>query len=184
MALTLDSDEVIVYEVRRHWFALAKKMFLPFILFFVPLFAYSFINALSFKFVAPGNVTVLFLFFFMIWSLLIWILIIIFWTDYYLDLMILTNKRLIRVEQNGLFSREISYLDLRNIEDVKSEMNGIIATSMSFGDLSVQSAASNREFIITSIYKPFEVRDRLNEAIVTYERKHPKRFVEMASKPE
>lgn len=166
MALTFDDDEVVVYEVRRHWFIISMRMLIIVVLFFMPLLAYSFIRVTPVTFItAEGSVAVLFMFLFMIWVLFIWILAMIFWTDYYLDVTIITNKRLIRVEQNGLFSREISYLDLENIQDVKSEVHGLIATYLNFGHLTVQTAAQRREFIIHSIDKPFETRDRLNQAI-------------------
>ena len=129
MALVLDKNEVIVYEVRRHWFMLTTQLLLPFIFAFLPLFLYSFITVLPFSITSEGNITVLFLYFYSFWILIAWMWSLVIWTDYFLDLMILTNKRLIRVEQRGLFSREVSYLDLRNIEDVKSEMHGVVATN-------------------------------------------------------
>lgn len=172
MALTLDSDEAIIYEVRRHWFIFSIRTIGILLLLFFPLFLYSIIKVLPITLTAEGNIHALLLFIYSLWVLLSWFGAMILWTDYYLDVMILTNKRLIRVEQNGLFSRGVSYLDLKKIEDVKSNVDGIIATSLGFGDLSVQSAASNREFVMHYIAEPLHLRDRITQAISDYEKEH------------
>lgn len=86
------------------------------------------------------------------------------WTDYYLDVWILTDKRLIDVEQRGLFHRKVSSLDLRNIQDIKIETKGLIATFLKFGDIHVQTAGADREFVIREAYNPELVKRQLTEA--------------------
>jgi|GEM_PF-312835 len=177
MALTFDKDEVVVYEVRRHWFVLYLRLAVLMIFVLLPLLFYSVIKALPIRLIAEGNVYFLLLFIYSIWLLFVWIIGIILWTDYFLDVMLITNKRLIRVEQNGLFSREVSYVDLQNIQDVKSEVNGFLATMLNFGHLSVQTSAQNREFVIRCIANPFATRDRLNQAIDLYNKENPQTYV-------
>jgi len=184
MALTFDKDEVVVYEVRRHWFVLYLRLAVLMIFVLLPLLFYSVIKALPIRLIAEGNVYFLLLFFYFIWLLFIWIIGIILWTDYFLDVMLITNKRLIRVEQNGLFSREVSYVDLQNIQDVKSEVNGFLATMLNFGHLSVQTSAQNREFVMRCISNPFATRDRLNQAIDLYDKENPQTYVLAGSSEE
>lgn len=177
MALTFDKDEVVVYEVRRHWFVIYLRIVVLLVFMLIPLLFYSIIKVLPIKLTAEGNVYFLLLFFYALWLLFVWIIGVILWTDYFLDVMLITNKRLIRVEQNGLFNREVSYLDLQNIQDVKSQMNGFLATMLNFGHLSVQTAAQNREFVMKCIASPFATRDRLNQAIALYNKENPQTYV-------
>src|SRR4051812_42245954 len=44
-----------------------------------------------------------------------------YFVSFYLDLLIITNDRLLHIEQLGLFARTISELDLYKVQDVTSE---------------------------------------------------------------
>jgi len=63
------------------------------------------------------------------------------WSDYYLDVWIITNKRLIDIEQKGLFNRHISEMHMRNIQNVSISIRGIVQTLLRFGDIVVETAA-------------------------------------------
>ena len=60
--------------------------------------------------------------------LAIWVFFLSSFVDYYLDIWIVTNDRIINIEQLGLFARSISELDLYQIQDVTSEIKGIFPT--------------------------------------------------------
>ena len=47
---------------------------------------------------------------------------------FHLDVLIVTNDRLVDVEQNGLFSRTVAEVDLYQIQDVTSEVKGVFAS--------------------------------------------------------
>jgi uncharacterized membrane protein YdbT with pleckstrin-like domain len=61
--------------------------------------------------------------------------------NYYLSLQIVTDKRLIDIDQTGLFRREVNELSLDRIEDVSYRQNGIWGAIFNFGTVSVQTAA-------------------------------------------
>lgn len=165
MSVDFEKDEYIVHEVRKHWFFLFTHVFFSLVLLLVPAFIYAGISILPVTLIFPGNPTVLFLFLYTVWFFLIWVSIIVMWTDYYLDVWIITNKRLIDVEQQGLFRREIASVDLGKIQDVTSEVDGIFATFMKFGNLNVQTAGSEREFVIRNIENPGDTRQKLHASI-------------------
>jgi uncharacterized membrane protein YdbT with pleckstrin-like domain len=71
------------------------------------------------------------------------------WLDFYLDKMLLTNQRVIEIEQRGLFSREISSLNLESIQDVTIESHGIIQTFFKLGDIHVQTSGAQRQVSMT-----------------------------------
>jgi hypothetical protein len=81
--------------------------------------------------------------------------------DYYLDIWVVTNDRIIAVEQQGLFSRTISEMDLWLVQDVTSEVKGVTATIFSFGLLAVQSAAERARFHFENCHNPNIVRQRI-----------------------
>ncbi len=81
--------------------------------------------------------------------------------DYYLDLWIVTNDRIVDIEQNGLFSRTISELDLFRIQDVTTEVHGIFSTLFRYGDVHVKTASANINIIFRNIPDPNKVREAL-----------------------
>lgn len=79
-------------------------------------------------------------------------------TNYYLDVLVVTNRRLIDCDQIGLFSRDVATIPTGNIIDIKIIISGILETFFNFGDLSVQSAGVSREVVIRGLSKPQHVK--------------------------
>lgn len=96
-----------------------------------------------------------------IYYLAIWLFVFSMVLDYYLDIWVITNDRVIAVEQRGLFSRTVSEMDLWLIQDVTSEISGIGATIFGYGDLSVQSAAEKARFHFKNVHNPNSIRQRI-----------------------
>lgn len=95
------------------------------------------------------------------WLLILWILLFIMWTNYYLDMLILTDKKVIRVEQNALFSREMSSFRLDRLQDITVEVNGIIATVLNFGTVYIETAGEKEEFVMRGVGHPYEVKNKI-----------------------
>ncbi len=83
------------------------------------------------------------------------------WLDYYLDIWIITSERIINIEQKGLFSRQVSAQRLHRIQDVTAEVKGILPTFLHYGDVYIQTAASQPRFIFKKIANPYEVAKKL-----------------------
>ncbi|MGB9680920.1 MAG: hypothetical protein ACPLYC_01820 [Minisyncoccia bacterium] len=67
------------------------------------------------------------------------------WFRYYFSYLIVTNQRLIEIEQKGLFIRNTSELELVRIEDVKALIHGVLATFFHYGDVLVETAGATTE---------------------------------------
>lgn len=67
------------------------------------------------------------------------------WFRYYFSYLIVTNHRLIEIEQKGLFSKNTSELELIRIEDVKALIHGVLATFFHYGDVLVETAGATSE---------------------------------------
>lgn len=112
----------------------------------------------------------------------VWLLFFGQFIDYYLDIAIITNDRIIDIEQKGLFGRSISELDLTRVQDVHSEIKGIVATLFSFGNVTVQSAAEDKNFIFHQVPNPHRARQRILE-LAALDRKREAREI-MGKTPE
>ena len=67
-------------------------------------------------------------------------------TDYYLDVWIVTDHRILDINHTGLFNRDISELRLSKIQDVTIKIKGVFPTFLDYGDLIVQTAAEEKKF--------------------------------------
>jgi len=161
--LNLDENENVLLEVRRHWIiflghslALLFAAVLPFAVFTLfKMFLPEVIDAVKIS----GNQTALFTFFYCLWLLFLWCSFFIEWTKYYLDVWYVTEKRIIDIEQRGLFSREITNLRFDKIQDVTIDTHGFIATLLGFGNIRVQTAAEDsRSFYMATVSHPERVR--------------------------
>ncbi len=85
--------------------------------------------------------------------------------DYYLDLWVITNHRVIDVDQKGLFARTVAELDLYKVQDVTSEIHGFFNSIFNFGDLHVQSAGERSRFHFKSVKDPHGLRKDILELI-------------------
>jgi hypothetical protein len=155
-----EAHEHVVYEGRKHWLPLFIGMAVIVTLALLPAFiATGFISAGSFVIDSRGLLG--FASLYCSWLLLLWVGGFRLWTDYILDIWIVTDHKLIDIEQRGLFNRHISTLHLEKVQDVTVEVNGILATTMDFGDLIVQSAGTEPEFAIRGIYHPYRMKEAL-----------------------
>lgn len=74
--------------------------------------------------------------------------------DYYLDIWIVTNRRILSIEQTGLFSRTVSELRLYRIQDVTSTVTGPLHTVFGYGDVEIQTAGEKLHFVFEDIPQP------------------------------
>lgn len=118
-----------------------------------------------------------------IYYLGIWIFFFSEFTDYYLDIDIVTNDRIIDIVQKGLFGRSVAELDLTRVQDVESEIKGIIPTLLDFGTVVVQTAAEKENFRFEQVPHPHKVRQRILE-MAALDRKREARDIMTGATPQ
>ena len=101
----------------------------------------------------------LFVFLENLFAMIVWILFFLVWIDYYFDVWIVTNRRVINVEQKGLFSREVSELEFEKIQDVTTEVLGIIPTFLNYGNVYIQTAGEKERFTFADVGDPYRIKD-------------------------
>ncbi len=91
------------------------------------------------------------------------------WMNYYLDVYIITDRRVIDIDQEGLFTRSISSIDLIDVEDVKASVDGFLETYFNYGNVFVQTAGEIQNIDFKYVPSPYnlsrEVMDYHEEAV-------------------
>lgn len=154
-----EPNEQIIRLMRRHWLVLFKIIFLYFILILLPLVVK---NLISYTNLSNSSITITTLGLFL--SLYYFFTLTMFfraWLDYYLDIWIITSERVVNIEQKGLFARKISAFRLYRIQDVTAEVKGILPTFFHYGNVQVQTAGAEQNFIFKQISDPYTVTKTL-----------------------
>ncbi len=157
IGVRLEKGEKVIAGVRRHWFAFFLQVIALAVAALVPLPLF-FVAAALHLLAAPKVWLLLFFFAVLLW-LLLWILFFVAWTNYYLDMWIITDRRIVDIEQKSLFHREASECFIERIQDIKVEMHGILAAILGFGDISIQTAGTAREFLLRQVSRPGDVKE-------------------------
>lgn len=159
-AFHLDSEEHMVLKFRKHWFVfLINAIGTALAVFLLPLI---FIAA-ALLFPSLGRAAVPIMSFATFWWLLIvWLTLSIIWTNYYLDLWVITDKRIVSIDQTALFSRVVTTFPFINIQDVTIEQRGLLQTFLDFGTVTVQTAGpTTNNMVIVGVARPQAVRDTI-----------------------
>ncbi len=176
-------SEIVLRVVHRHWFDIATHFFV------VVLFVAALFGSLSIiPLLHPDALgTEMFRFVLFIQNsliLLIWLYAFLVWIDYFFDVWIITNERVINIEQKGLFVRTVSELKFSRIQDVTSEVSGMIPTMLNFGDVKVQTASEEDYFLFRRVPDPYHVKDLIMERLRTERDDEINRIVEATQRGE
>jgi len=155
------SYEHVVHLLRRHWITFIPFLVGFFALLLVPVALYIFFQNFEVPF---GNATAWYTAGIIVGGIYYLFLLVFFFTrfvEFYLDLWIVTNDRIIDIEQFGLFSRSISELELFRIQDVTTHINGVFPTFFNYGDVDIKTASKNTTIIFKNIHNPNRIREEL-----------------------
>jgi len=109
----------------------------------------------------------------------LWLLFFAIWIDYYFDVWIVTSERIINIEQKGLFTRVVSELELEKIQDVTTDVRGVIPTFLNYGHLLIQTAGERERFIFRNVPDPYTIKDVIMKLQNELENKEENEFGEM-----
>lgn len=80
---------------------------------------------------------------------------------FYLDVLIVTNDRMVDIDQTSLFGRTVAEIDLYQIQDATSEVNGFFPTLFNYGNVRVQTAGTLPNLTIINVRDPHTLRQHL-----------------------
>lgn len=107
-----------------------------------------------------------------VYVLCVWLFSFLEFTDYYLDTWVITTHRVINVEQKGLFNRVASELHMAAVQDVTSDVKGMVRTFFDFGDVLVQTAAEHTKFVFKGIDHPEKVKELVIKLVEEDKKRH------------
>jgi len=165
------NDEHIIMFLHRHWIVPLKILFINFLLFLIPIIFYIAISNYS-SFLELEAYYALFVLLTSAFYLFIILFAFTNFVDYYLDVWIVTNMRIINIEQKGLFSRIISEQELSVVQDITSDVSGLFATMLDYGNVYVQTAGEKEYFIFKQIPFAADIARKLNNIVAEYKKMH------------
>lgn len=152
------SYEHIVHRVRRHPITIIPAFVVFFILLTIP-FALHWLSMTLFPTFLDGPIVFpLAVLLAGVYYLSVILFFYSYFLDFYLDLLVVTNDRLIDIEQIGVFARSVSEVDLYQIQDITSEVKGIFASLFNYGNLFIQTAGATEKFNIHNVPNPEQLR--------------------------
>ncbi len=163
--------ETIKYFLRQHPIVFIPTLALFIILLCVPFVIYFLINTLFPELLSNVSVYTFGVLGASIFYLSIFLFFYSQFLEFYLDIWIVTNDRIIDIEQAGLFARTISELDLYRIQDVTTEVNGFFPTMLHYGNVTIKTASSNSHIMFRNVRNPNEIRQAMIQ-LAEEDRKH------------
>lgn len=173
----LEGDEKVIASVRKHPLIFIGTLIPYILLAWLPTLipeALSLIetvgNSSWIQAVSPENAWVRFVI--GVYWLFVWMGAFSAFTDYYLDQWIVTNHRIVRIDQVGFFDRQVSSLHLNRVQDVMTDIEGIFAELFGYGTLSVESAGDDpTRFRIRGIANARHLRDLIMKEVTERQEK-------------
>jgi len=162
--------EKLVMFIRRHWIILASRWLIFIALALVPLIFYAFLYYNYIWILEHAFLYPLLLLLASAYYLFIMLFLFNAFIDYFLDVWIVTDQRIINIEQRGMFNREIAEHDLDKIQDVSGLQKGFFQTLFSYGDVHVQTAGEIQRFIFKQVDNPFDIVRQINRLIQNKEK--------------
>lgn len=147
--------------IRRHWivFVMVGLYALWWIIFTIIIFA-------LFGFTAES----------MLWMSIFWMYYSMFlyisWLNHELDLMVITNNRVVVVEQRSFLDRDIGECTLDKIQEAWVRTKWLFANLLDYGTLTLKTAGSTTNFDMTFCPKPMNCGRYINNIVDSYRDNH------------
>ena len=147
-----EPDEVVYILTRPHFVSFLPNFFVFLFVEFIALFAQYIAYTQRMGVIVDIVIVVLGLF-----SMFSTIVYFVMFIDDYYDLTVVTNDRLVDIDQEQLFYRKISELSLTDIQDVSSTVKGFLPSMFDYGNVFIQTAGEKTNFHMLNIGHPREV---------------------------
>lgn len=170
--------EKIALIVKAHWIEFLRHSILFLILVIIPPGAYYFIDRFEPGLLATQWLPLVFILGGSAWYLFALLLFFTNFTDYFLDVWIVTNERIIAIEQLGLFARDVTQTRLYQVQDVKTQVRGIFQSILGFGDVIIETAGTEGKLLFDNVPNPNIIARRIME-LVEGDRKYHEEKIRM-----
>src|SRR3990167_6616117 len=152
-------DEILIAVVRRSWWGHMGQMSVVFLLVFIT-------SLLSVSFL--GGSTLLKILFFLLAAGTIWRALVL-WMSVRYEVLLITDRRIIDVDQRGLFRRTVTDAVYNRITDITWSKSGIKETFTGCGGILITTAGSASAIEIRPVRDPKGVQELIRDVAEAYE---------------
>jgi len=99
------------------------------------------------------------------------------WFGWQRTMFVVTDRRLVDIDQHGFFDRTISELFYSGIDDVSYRKKGLLSTIFGYGNVLIRTTGSAADIEVRRVRGPDKLHDLINdlrEAVIDGEPKDPK----------
>lgn len=151
--LLLKDGEQVKAFARRHAITLFPGLFLALLFIVLPFFLLFPLFSLGVPGLILFGITLL-------GGMLLTIRTLLLWDS---DVLLITNYRVVDVDQRGFFSRIVSEAPLSTIQDVSWEKKGLLETVFRMGNVKIQTASTGVTICANQISHPHELHELIND---------------------
>lgn len=83
------------------------------------------------------------------------------WYGWWNTIVILTNERILLIDQRGLLSRTVSEVPVAKIQDVSFKTKGLFQTLLNYGAVAVKTASSEDVMRIPNVSNPYHLHQEI-----------------------
>ena len=149
--INLRPEEEIIQVVRRYFLTLWPNIGLSLLLILVPFFFLFPLFRLGYWGVIIFSFLILSGLFYGIRKIAIW----------YLNVFVITSKRVIDIDQRGFFDQIVSEVSHKKIKDVSCRIKGFWQTIFHYGKVRVKTSIDNLELEFSGVKNPEAVQDTI-----------------------
>lgn len=144
------TDEDVIFLVKRHPWVLAPAGFISMglvilLAIFIVIFGLAYFTSV---------LIIIIILFFILYGFYQWFL----FNNY---LYILTNQRIIIIEQTGFFNRKVTEAELEKIQNISVEVKGAVKTLLNFGDITLRTAGIDPVMILQNVENPYDLQQKI-----------------------
>ncbi len=143
------SEDVLVV-CRQHPFVLLHRILWSVAAFLIPFAAWVFLSV--------GTVfAVLIILGILLGSFMLYVA----WYSWSHTMLLVTNERLVFLEQRGIFQRELVECGLESIQQVSHHVHGILHTVLGYGNISIYTGGSQQPILIAHMPDPYGLQQAI-----------------------
>jgi membrane protein YdbS with pleckstrin-like domain len=167
-SITLSTNENIILLQRRHKFLLVIRLLKTLGVGLIPFFVGLIFAAINITALNEPVYNFVFWYFASLCWLLAWCWGLLIWLDWYLDIWIVTNQRIIDIQQRHLFSRQILSCTLDKIQNTTVTSAGPLATFFHYGNVNIKTADETSQILFWQVPFSTQTQNKILEAHQEY----------------
>lgn len=163
--IEIDEHEQIVKVIWDHWFILIGKICVLVLAIVIPVVSVALLHLLPIEQFASlsGSVGMAEGFLLTAWLIIVWMVGWNVYTNYFLNVLLVTDIRIFDITQMGFFRRQSASFRIDHIQNVTVEQVGILQTLLNFGSIRFETAGENINFVAKYIPSPYDIKRLIDD---------------------